>query len=159
MEKHLKLVGLMKRNGDRRDSNLQAIQRRKKAGEGGILKISFRAVTCTMSAAAAGKLILSRDPEGFWRISANPVAHPHCRQLYICTPPHSHTQIIENQKSRRRNVVQVPFFQHAYLHDGQIRCTFKTRAPWTEQHAAHATSTLVAVVKYYSGMYRNKYYK
>lgn len=96
MEKHLKLAGLMKRNGDRRDSNLQAIQRRKKAGEGGILKISFRAVTCTMSAAAAGKLILSRDPERFWRISANPVPHPHCRQLYICTPPHSHTQIIEN---------------------------------------------------------------
>lgn len=30
MEKHLKPAGLMKRKGDRRDSNLQAIQRRKK---------------------------------------------------------------------------------------------------------------------------------
>lgn len=63
--------------------------KKNKTSESGILEISFRAVKCTMSAAAAaGNLIVSRDPEGFWRISAIPVPHLHCRQLHTCTPLH-----------------------------------------------------------------------
>lgn len=139
-------------------------KKKKKAGESGILKISFRAVTCTMSAAAAGKVILSRDPEGFWRISANPVPHSHCRQLHTCTPPTftsiNHRKLEEYEtKCGSRALFPSMRTSSRTRQDELIRCTFKTRAPWTEQHAAHATSTLVAVVKYCSGMYRNKYYK
>lgn len=84
--KHLKPPGLMKTEQDRKDSGIKAVQRRRNMDGSGSQKISFSTVTCTMSAAAAaGNLILSRDPEGFWAISANPVPHPHSRHCHTLT--------------------------------------------------------------------------